>query len=71
MLDLDLLVDAVLGVVGQAAAAGDDQLATADLEVDLVDVDAGELGGDDRPRRVADVGDVDARGEPGASVRGQ
>ncbi len=68
VLDLDLLVDAALGLVQRAPAAGDDQLASADLQVDLADVDPGQLGGDDRPRRIADVGDVDARREAGAAM---
>ena len=52
MLDLELLVDAALGL-GRAAVAGDDQLAALDLEADLVGVDPGQLGVDDRARRVA------------------
>ena len=59
-LDLELLVDAALGV-GRPAVAGDDQLAALDLEAELVGVDARELGVHDRARRVAVVEDVDAR----------
>ena len=66
-LDLDLLVD-LAGGLRRAAPPGEEQPASLDLERDLVDVDAGELGGHDRPGRVRRVGDVDGRplaGRPG------
>ena len=59
VLDLDLLVEPALGLLG-AALAGDQQLAPADLERHVVDVHAGEVGLDDRARRVVRVEDVDA-----------
>ena len=65
--DLELLVDAALGV-GGAAVAGEDELAALDVEGDLVGVDARQLRHDDRARRVALVEDVDA---PGRSRRGR
>ena len=49
--------------------AGDDELAALDLQLDLVGVDAGELGVDDRARRVALVEDVDGRREAAAAAR--
>ena len=67
-LDLDLLVD--LALLGRAAPAGEDQLASLDLEVQRVDLDARELGGDDRARRIGRVGDVDG-GREAASAPGQ
>ena len=67
VLDLDLLVEPALGPRRQAPA-DEQQLAPADLDLDLVGVDAGELGVDDRPRRVVDVEDVD-RGENAARRR--
>ena len=63
MLDLELLVDAALGV-GLAAMAGERELAALDLEAEVAGVDAGELGMDDRARRVVGVEDVDRRREP-------
>ena len=65
MLDLDLLVEPALGLL-RAALAGDQELAPADLEADLVDLHPGDVGLDDRPRRVARVVDVHARAEPAA-----
>ena len=61
--DLELLVEAALGVVG-AAMAGDDELAALDLERQLVRVDAGQLGLHDGARRVALVEDVDGGEKP-------
>ena len=49
--------------------AGEDQLAAADLELDSAGVDAGEVGAHDRPRRVADVVDVDGGREAAAAAR--
>jgi hypothetical protein len=54
--------------------AGEDELAAVDLERQLVGIDAGELGLDDRARGIAFVEDIDrgreaaalARSEPGA-----
>ena len=62
MRDLDLLVEAALGLVRPALAL-DDQLAPADLESDVVRADAGELRLDDRARGLAAVVHVDVRGE--------
>jgi hypothetical protein len=47
--------------------AGEDQLAAADLEVDVAGVDAGQVGAHDRARRVPDVVDVDRRREAAAA----
>ena len=58
VLDLELLVDAALDV-GLAAVAGERQLAALDLEPEVAGVDAGELGVDDRARRLVGVEDVD------------
>ena len=58
--DLELLVDAALGV-GRPAVAGEDELAAVDLQRELVGVDAGQLGLDDGARRIALVEDVDRR----------
>src|SRR4051812_43905735 len=68
MLDLELLVDATLDV-GLATVAGERQLAALDLEPEVPGVDAGELGVDDRARRVVGVEDVDRRREAGAACR--
>src|SRR4051794_24769481 len=68
--DLQLLVDAALGV-GRAAVAGDDQPAALDPQPDLVGVDARQLGVDDRARRIAFVEDVDRRREAAAVARPQ
>ena len=68
VLDLELLVHAVLAGLG-GAPAGQDQLAPADLERDPVRVDAGEVGADDRARRVAGVVDVDGGREAAAAAR--
>jgi hypothetical protein len=70
VLDLELLVEALL-VLGGSPVAGEDQLAAADLEVDVVGVDAREVGAHDRPRGVADVVDVDGGGEAAAAPRGE
>src|SRR5262249_20948335 len=70
--DLDLLVDAALGLL-QGAPADDRQLAPVDLDPDLGEVDPGEVDFDHGPLRVVDVVDVDvgreARG-PAADVAG-
>ncbi len=63
--DLELLVEAALGVVG-AAMAGDDELAALDLERQLVGIDAGQLGLHDGARGVALVEDVHGRREAAA-----
>src|SRR5262249_4356099 len=55
--DLELLVDALLGVC-RPAVAGQHELAALDLEGQLVGIDARELGLDDRSRWVALVEDV-------------
>src|SRR5918998_4177679 len=68
MLDLELLVDATLGV-GLATVAGERQLAALDLQAEVAGVDPGELGVDDRARRIVRVEDVDRRGEAGAPRR--
>ena len=68
--DLELLVDAALGV-GRPAVAGEHELAAVDLQRELVGVDAGQLGLDDRARRIALVEDVDRRGEAAALARSQ
>ena len=70
VLDLDLLVDAALGVARPALAA-DDERAPPHLQADVVDVDPGEIGLDDRLRGLAAVVDVDARAEPGPLARGE
>ena len=67
LLDLELLVDAALGVV-RLALAGDHEHAPADLEIDVVERDAGEVDPDHRLGRVTAVVDVDA-GAEGAPVR--
>ena len=70
--DLDLLVDAALGLL-QGAAADDRQLAAGDLDPDLGEVDAGEVDFDHGTLRVVDVIDVDVRreaGGPAAHVAG-
>ena len=69
VLDLELLVDALLLGLGRAAVAGEDQLAAADLELDLGGADAGELGAHHRARRVGGVVDVDRRRERAAAAR--
>ena len=51
--------------------AGDDQLAALDLQPDLVGVDPGELGVDDRAGRLAFVEDVDRGREAAAVARAQ
>ena len=56
--DLDLLVDAALGLL-HLPLADDRQLAAADLDPDLVELDPGEVDLDHRPLRVAAVVDVD------------
>ena len=69
-LDLELLVDAVVG--GRAlrlAIAREDQLAAADLQLHGVGVDPGEVGAHDRARRVARVVDVDGGREAAAPAR--
>ena len=68
--DLELLVDAALGV-GRPAVPGEDQLAPVDLQGELVGVDAGQLGLDDGARRIALVEDVDRRREAAALARSQ
>ena len=70
VLDLDLLVEAPARLVG-AALAGDQQLAAADLERHVLDVDARELGLHDRPGGVVDVVDVDRRREPAPAQAGR
>jgi len=55
--DLDLLVDAALGVTRPAFAA-DDQSPAAHLEADLVGVDPGKVGLDHRLGRISVVVDV-------------
>ena len=73
MLDLELLVEALLVGRRREPLAAEDQLAAADLELELGGVDAGQVGAHDRPRRVADVVDVDGGEKPprrrGASPR--
>ena len=68
-LDLELLVDAVVGRRLGLAVAGEDELAAADLQLDCVRVDPGEVGADDRPRRIARVVDVDGGREAAAPAR--
>ena len=63
--DLELLVDAALGV-GRAAVAGETSSRPSISSVDLVGVDAGQLGLHDRARRVALVEDVDGGREAAA-----
>ena len=70
--DLELLVDAALGV-GGAAVAGEDELAALDVEGDLVGVDARQLGharprAAGRPRRRRRPR---ARSRPGRGARGR
>ena len=62
MLNLDLLVEAPAGL-GGAALTGDQELAPADLERHVGDVDPGEVRLDHRPGRVVGVEHVDRRGE--------
>ena len=52
VLDLQLLVDAVVAALG-VPLAGEDELAPADLQLDLVGVDPREVGAHHRARRVA------------------
>ena len=70
--NLDLLVDAALGLL-QDAAADDRELPAGDLDPDLGEVDAGEVDFDHGTLRFIDVIDVDvgreARG-PAADVAG-
>ena len=68
LLDLDLLVHAAFRVVWLALTR-DHQHPAADLEVHVVQPDAGEVGADHGFGRVAAVVDVDA-GAEGAPVRG-
>jgi len=70
VLDLDLLVEAP-GRLRGPALAGDQQLAPADLEPDVLDVDAGQVGLDDRARRVVHVEDVHRRREAAAAETGR
>ena len=65
--DLDLLVDAALGLL-LAALAGDRHVAGADLDPDLGEGDAGEVDFDHRPLRLAAVVDVDVGREAGAAA---
>ena len=69
VLDLDLLVEPA-GRLGRAALAGDQQLAAADLERHVGDVDPGEVGLDHRARRVVGVEDVDRGREAAAAQAG-
>ena len=62
--DLDLLVDAALGLLDRPFA-DDRQLAAADLDPDLVELDPGEVDLDHRPLRLAAVVDVDVGREAG------
>src|SRR4051794_19733868 len=62
MRDLDLLVEAALALL-RLALAGDHDLAAADLDAHVVQVDAGEVRLHDRARRLAAVVDVDVRRE--------
>ena len=64
--DLDLLVDAALGLLHRPFA-DDRQVAAADLDPDLAQVDAGEVDLDDRPLRIAAVVDVDVGREARAA----
>ena len=66
VLDLELLVQALLVGRRREPLAAEDQLAPADLELELGRVDPGQVGAHDRPRRVADVVDVDGRDEAAA-----
>src|SRR3954447_7878663 len=69
-LDLDLLVDAALGLLDRALA-GDHEVPTGDLEVQAFEPDAGEVGLHDRLRLLATaVVDVDARRESGGPAAG-
>jgi EAL domain-containing protein (putative c-di-GMP-specific phosphodiesterase class I) len=69
-LDLELLVDAVVGraLLGLPVAR-EHELASAHLELDGVRVDPGEIGAHDRARRVARVVDVDGGREAAAAAR--
>src|SRR6266540_952381 len=49
--DLDLLIDPALGLLDRPAAR-DGQLATGDLDVDLGEIDSGQVDLDDRPLRL-------------------
>ena len=69
VLDLELLVDALLVGRRREPLAGEDQLAAADLELELGRVDARQVGAHDRARRVADVVDVDRGREAAAAAR--
>ncbi len=68
MLDLELLVEALLVGVLRAPLAGDDQLAPADLELDLRRAHPGELGAHHGARGIGRVVDVD-RGRERAAMR--
>mgnify|MGYP003391280763 CR=1 FL=1 len=65
--DLDLLVDAALGLLDRALA-DDGQAATADLDADRRKVDPGEVTFDDGLLRLAAVIDIDVRGETGSAT---
>jgi hypothetical protein len=69
VLDLDLLVEAAGGLRGTALAR-DEELAAADLEGHLLNVDAGQLGLHHRPRRIVGVVDVDRGREAAATESG-
>src|SRR3954447_10146241 len=68
--DLELLIDAALGV-GRPAVAGEHELAPVDLQRELVGIDPGQLGLDDRARWIALVEDIDRRREAAALARSQ
>jgi hypothetical protein len=65
--DLELLVEAAFGD-RSAAMPGDHELATLDLEPDLVTVDAGNFSLDDRARRITLVIDIDGGHETAAAL---
>ena len=69
VLDLELLVHPLLLGLGSPPLPGDDQLAAADLQLDLGRADAGELGAHDRARRLGDVVDVDRGRERGPGMQ--
>ena len=54
--------------LGRAARPAEDQLAALDLEAQRVELDAGELGLDDRARRIGRVVDVDGGREAARSA---
>src|SRR5215211_1354466 len=69
-LDLDLLVDAALGLLNRTLAA-DDEVATDDLEPNGVEAHAGKVHLHDRLRGLAAVVDVHARRETGLPPPGK